>query len=85
MTRTVQRIIAHRWKSRFSKLGSRLTRAGSRPVSSASLAGFRIAFGTLGVVATIRFVAMGWVSELYIEPANHFTYYGFGWVQTWPG
>ena len=36
-------------------------------------------------MATIRFVAMDWVSDLYIEPANHFTYYGFGWVQTWPG
>ena len=36
-------------------------------------------------MAIIRFMAMGWVSELYIEPAHHFTYYGFGWVQPWPG
>ena len=72
-------------KSRLSKLSSRLSAAGSQPVSAASLAAFRIAIGTLGVIATVRFVAMGWVSELYIEPAHHFTYYGFGWVQPWPG
>ena len=68
----------------FSRLSARLTRAGSQPVSSASLAAFRIAFGIIGVAATFRFLAMGWVSELYIEPAHHFTYHGFGWVQPWP-
>ena len=36
-------------------------------------------------MAIIRFVSMGWVSELYIEPSHHFTYYGFGWIQPWPG
>ena len=68
-----------------SQLTSRVTVAGSQPISASSLAAFRIAFGTLSVVAIIRFVGMGWVSELYIEPAHHFTYYGFGWVQPWPG
>ena len=33
----------------------------------------------------VRFAANGWISELYIEPAHHFSYYGFGWVQAWPG
>lgn len=25
------------------------------------------------------------IAELYIEPQFHFTYYGFGWVEPWPG
>ena len=32
----------------------------------------------------VRFVANGWVSDVYIEPAYHFTYAGFAWVQPWP-
>ena len=72
-------------KSKLSELARRVVSAGSRPVSPASLAAFRIAFGILCLVATIRFVAMGWVSELYIEPVHHFSYFGFGWVKPWPG
>ena len=85
MSETAPRKLVPQFKSSFFRLANRLTNVGSQPVSSASLAAFRIAFGTLGVVAIIRFMAMGWVSELYIEPAHHFTYYGFGWVQPWPG
>ena len=32
----------------------------------------------------IRFAAKGWIGELYLEPAHHFTYSGFWWVQPWP-
>ena len=67
------------------RLASQVMRAGSKPVSPASAAVFRILFGLLGVAAVVRFVANGWVSDLYIEPAYHFSYYGFGWVQAWPG
>ncbi len=41
-------------------------------------------FGLLGFAAVIRFAAKGWINELYVEPAHHFTYVGFGWVQPWP-
>ena len=61
-----------------------LGRQGSRPVSGASAAAFRIVFGLLGVAAVVRFAAKGWISDLYIEPAHHFTYSGFWWVQPWP-
>ncbi len=81
---TQTRALDHlRWK--FSQLSRKVLSVRSRPISPASLAVFRIVFGVLGVAAAIRFVAMGWVSELYIEPAHHFTYYGFGWVKPWPG
>jgi hypothetical protein len=34
--------------------------------------------------AMLRFIAKGWVRELYIEPVFHFSYPGFEWVQPWP-
>lgn len=60
-------------------------RAGIQPVSPASAAAFRIIFGLIGVAAVVRFAAKGWISELYIEPAHHFSYHGFEWVHAWPG
>lgn len=55
-----------------------------RPVDAAGLAIFRILFGLLACFSSLRFIAKGWVSELYLEPAFHFTYYGFEWVKPWP-
>ncbi len=63
----------------------RLLLLGSNPVSAASLAAFRIMFGLLGIAAVCRFAAKGWIDELYVQPAHHFTYSGFWWVQPWPG
>ena len=60
---------------------NRIVLAGRQPVS---LAAFRIIFGLVGVAAVVRFVANGWVFDVYIEPAYHFTYAGFAWVQPWP-
>ena len=58
--------------------------SADRPVSAASAAVFRIAFGLLGIAAVCRFAAKGWISDLYVEPVYHFTYSGFWWVQPWP-
>lgn len=55
------------------------------PIQPASLACFRIAFGLLNLWATIRFAAYGWIFDLYIQPAYHFTWPGFEWLQPWPG
>ncbi len=49
-----------------------------------SLAALRILFGTLMLVATIRFASRGWIDELYVQPSFHFTYWGFGFVHPWP-
>ncbi len=62
----------------------RIHALGSQPASAASAAAFRVLFGLLGLVAVCRFAAKGWISDLYIEPAHHFTYSGFWWVQPWP-
>ncbi len=55
------------------------------PVDIASLAFFRMAFGAIMVWEVCRYFGYGWIGRYYIEPAFHFTYYGFGWVQPWPG
>ena len=57
---------------------------GSNRVDAASAVAFRVTFGLLGLAAVIRFAAKGWISDLYVEPAHHFTYSGFWWVQPWP-
>src|SRR6185503_705448 len=56
----------------------------ARPVDPAGLAAFRILFGLTMTFATARFVAMGWVDELLVRPAYHFTYLGFDWVRPFP-
>ena len=67
-----------------ANLVGRFMRAACEPVSPASLAAFRIIFGLIGLIAVVRFMANGWVSDVYIEPVHHLTYTGFGWVQPWP-
>ena len=68
-----------------ASLAGRFIRAGAEPAPAESAAAFRIIFGVIGLIAVVRFAANGWISDLYIEPAHHFSYYGFGWVQPWPG
>jgi vitamin K-dependent gamma-carboxylase len=55
-----------------------------RPVDAASVAVFRIAFGALLLIATLRYFAHGWIAEYYETPTHFFTYYGFSWVKAHP-
>jgi len=52
-----------------------------KPTSISSLAYFRIAFGALVLISTLRFIILGWVQNQYLDPTYHFTYYGFDWIQ----
>ena len=54
------------------------------PVDIAGLAAFRILFGVMMTMAMGRFLARGWVRELYVAPAFHFTYPGLEWVRPLP-
>ncbi len=56
-----------------------------RSESIAPLVVFRIIFGMMMALSTIRFLMKGWVSELYIQPKFFFTFYGFEWVKPLPG
>jgi vitamin K-dependent gamma-carboxylase len=53
----------------------------AKPVDAAGIGAFRLMFGLLMVGAVVRFVAKGWVKELYLDPPYHFTYLGFDWVR----
>lgn len=55
------------------------------PVHSSSLAAYRIIFGLLSAVALIRFWYMGWIERCFTNPEFFFKYYGFEWIQLWPG
>ncbi|MEM7185700.1 MAG: HTTM domain-containing protein [Bacteroidota bacterium] len=50
-------------------------------VKAAPLAVFRVFFGILMLVSIARFWYHGWIESLYLEPAFHFSYYGFEWVK----
>lgn len=47
----------------------------------APLAIFRIVFGAIMLFSILRFIAKGWVHDLYVEPDFYFTFYGFDWVK----
>ena len=49
--------------------------------SIAPLVVFRIIFGLMMFVSTLRFLLKGWVDLLFIKPTNFFHYYGFEWVK----
>ena len=51
------------------------------PVDSAWLAGFRALFGLTLLISTLRFLAYGWVDQLFVAPQFHFKYWGFSWVK----
>lgn len=60
---------------------SLLRRHITAPTSIAPLVVFRVLFGFLMLVSTIRFAWKGWIAKLYLEPDFFFTYYGFDWVE----
>lgn len=51
------------------------------PISIAPLVSFRILFGLLIFLSTVRFWYLGWIEKHYIEPVFHFKYFGFEWVE----
>jgi hypothetical protein len=56
-----------------------------KEVSIAPLVMFRIIFGALLVFGSLRFMAKGWVYDMYIQPKMYFGYLGFEWVKPLPG
>jgi hypothetical protein len=50
----------------------------------APLAIFRIAFGAIMLISTIRFLLKGWVYNFYVLPKLFFPFYGFEWIKPLP-
>lgn len=71
--------------NRFSIVKFKILDKLNELVDGASLAFFRIVFGSVMLYSTIRFVLKGWVHLFYIKPHFFFKYYGFHWVHTLPG
>ena len=61
----------------ISKWVNHLTK---NPVSIFPLIVFRISFGLILFISTLRFILKGWVTDLYIKPTYFFTYHGFDWI-----
>jgi vitamin K-dependent gamma-carboxylase len=62
------------------------TSAWRKPaVDAASLAVFRVLFGGLLFVATLRGFWKGVISRDFLQPTHFFKYWGFAWVKPWPG
>ncbi len=51
-----------------------------RSITPAPLALLRVLFGCVMVISCVRFIALGWIDEQYIQPTLHFPYQGFEWV-----
>ncbi len=63
---------------------SRLAAHLNQPIDIASLVAFRILWGAVLCLGTLRFMLNGWVEILYAQPRMFFKYSGFEWVQAWP-
>jgi len=55
------------------------------PVDIAILVYFRIIFGAIMLWEVLRYFDHDWISDYWITPTFHFTYYGFDWLQPLPG
>lgn len=55
------------------------------PIDIASLVFFRIAFGAIMPWEVVRYFDHGRIRRYWIEPAYHFKYFSFEWVDPWPG
>jgi len=54
-------------------------------VDASALVVFRVMFGVIMLVECWRFWSKGWIERHYIAPQFLFKYYGFEWVEAWPG
>ena len=54
-------------------------------VDASSLVALRVMFGVIMLWECWRFWSKGWIERHYITPQFFFKYYGFEWVEAWPG
>ncbi len=72
------------WRASAWRAAARIIERATAPVDIAFLAAFRIGFGAVLFVSTLRFVAKGWVTTLLIAPRLHFTYAAAPFVRPLP-
>lgn len=62
----------------------RLLARAKRPHDAASLVVFRVVLGAIVSISALRFIAYGWVDELFVKPTFFFKYWGLSWVHPLP-
>lgn len=62
-----------------------LAQSGQRLIDNASCTFFRVAFGAVMANWAWDYLTLGRVTEFYVKPAYHFTYFGLDWIRPWPG
>ncbi len=72
------------WTATATRLVSQIETAALRQVDGRGLAVFRILFGSVMLLSTLRFFAFGWIDAFYVRPQLHLKYWGFSWVVAWP-
>lgn len=70
-------------KSFFLAIYSEI-RKQEEAVNIAPLVSFRIIFGLVMVISVVRFWALGWIEDHFVETQVTFKYFGFYWVQLLP-
>jgi len=55
------------------------------PIDVAILVYFRIIFGAIMLWEVLRYFYYDWIWDYWIDPSFNFTYYGFSWIQPFPG
>jgi hypothetical protein len=76
--------LPHQSRSRLAIIAASISSRALAPVDIGPLIVLRVAFGLLMGGSAIRFMARGWIRELYIMPQFHFTYSGFDWLRPLP-
>lgn len=71
--------------SRLSQLITKLQAKGLEPVDPSALQLYRIGFGLLLAFGMLRFLAYGWVDQLYLTPKYHFHYWPLDALTPTPG
>jgi len=60
---------------------SKISQWSYAETSIAPLVVFRIIFGVMMFVGTLRFWLKGWIHDFFLQPDHFFHYYGFEWVK----
>ena len=68
----------------IKEAAARTAKMSLQPKNIGPLVVVRLALGLLMFGSMVRFMARGWVTELYVLPQFHFTYFGFGWIRPLP-
>ena len=71
--------------NKLENLRSNLSAYLFTPVDIAWLVFFRIAFGTIMFWESMLYIAQDKIRHLYFTPIFFFKYFGFEWVNVWPG